>query len=211
MWLNALAASISYLRNRRINFKLGLTVGAFAIPGSILGALLLGNVNNNAFSLIFGALLVLLGAYMLRRPGASHPLRDSSLSPESVIPPSPGIQRAVGLPFLGFCIGGLSSFLGVGGGFILTPALVYIFRTPIGIATATAIFAIVLFAGTGAVTHLILGNINWAVLFPVALGMVTGGQLAVRLSSKVSGLWVIKLLSLGLIALGITLFQRAFI
>ena len=68
-----------------------------------------------------------------------------------------------------------------------------------------------LFAGTGAVTHLILGNINWAVLFPVALGMVTGGQLAVRLSSKVSGLWVIKLLSLGLIALGITLFQRAFI
>jgi uncharacterized membrane protein YfcA len=111
---------------------------------------------------------------------------------------------------MGLVVGVLSSFFGIGGGFMLTPVLVYYFRMAVPIATATVIFALVLFLGTASATHLARSHVQWDIFLPVAIGIVAGGQIAARIAHRISGPYIIRMLAVGLIALGLELLREGF-
>jgi uncharacterized membrane protein YfcA len=54
-------------------------------------------------------------------------------------------------------LGFISSFFGIGGGFLYVPALVYFLKFPVHTATATSIFILTITALTGSVTHVAAG------------------------------------------------------
>jgi hypothetical protein len=110
-------------------------------------------------------------------------------------------------PVLGtnLLLGFLSAFIGVGGGFLRTPLLVYAFGFPVLVATATSIFAMTIYTTAGVLAHTFLGNIAYAMSAAVALGAVVGGQLGARLSRRLSGVWVMRMLALVFMALGLQL------
>ena len=101
--------------------------------------------------------------------------------------------------------GFISSFFGIGGGFLYVPALVYLLRFPIHIATATSLFVLTITAFTGSVTHVAAGLFQHGFRRVIALstGAIIGAQLAARFSRRIRGEWIIRSLAaaLGLVGL----------
>ncbi len=71
----------------------------------------------------------------------------------------------------------LSGFLGVGGGFIRMPMLVYIVGVPTHVAVGTDLFEIVISAGFGTITHALKGNVDVMIALVMHSGAAIGAQI----------------------------------
>jgi hypothetical protein len=78
---------------------------------------------------------------------------------------------------LGFCTGLLSGFMGVGGAFILTPALIYLFGVPSLVAVGTVLFQIAFSGAYGCIRHGMSGNILIFAAVIMLLGASVGAQI----------------------------------
>lgn len=94
------------------------------------------------------------------------------------------------LIFLGFGVGVLSGLLGVGGGFIMSPALIYLIGVPTSVAIGTDLFQIIFTSGYGAITHLLKGNIDFRLVGCILTGSLVGSQLGVILNKKLRGAYI---------------------
>ncbi len=87
----------------------------------------------------------------------------------------------------------MSGLLGVGGGWILVPALVLFLRTPLRIAIGTSLLSILLPALVGATTHWQLGNLDVQASAPLILSGIVGAQFGATLLVKIPPLWLERL------------------
>ena len=78
---------------------------------------------------------------------------------------------------VGFITGILSGALGVGGGFIRMPLLVYVIGIPTHVAVGTDLFEIVFSAGYGTITHAIKGNVDILMALVMQTGAAIGAQI----------------------------------
>ena len=88
---------------------------------------------------------------------------------------------------VGFVTGLLSGMLGVGGGFIRMPALVYILGIPTHIAIGTDLFEIIFSSGYGTFTHALKGNVDIMIALVMQTGAVMGAQIGSSLTRYVAG------------------------
>lgn len=77
---------------------------------------------------------------------------------------------------LGFGVGVLSGLLGIGGGFIMCPSLIYLFGIPTNVAVGTDLFQIIFTSGYGTVSHFIKGNVNFGLVACLLCGSLVGAQ-----------------------------------
>jgi uncharacterized membrane protein YfcA len=91
----------------------------------------------------------------------------------SVIPPM----------LLGVFIGILSAIMGVGGGFILVPAMVYLLRMPAGVVVGTSLFQIVI---TTAITSVLQAGRNQTVDIVLASLLLVGGVIGAQFGARMS-------------------------
>lgn len=204
----SVSGALAHWRRGNIDFHMGivLLVGGFA--GSVAGvwffALLrrLGQIDI-AISLAYALLLGTLGSLMLvestravlrlRRPGAGqrklhqhiwlHGLpfkmrfRRSKLYISALLPLS-----------LGFFAGVLSAVMGVGGGFVMVPAMIYILGMPTAVVPGTSLFQIIFVAASVTVLQAVENRTVDAVLALVLLvGGVIGAQLGTRFGTMLRG------------------------
>ena len=96
----------------------------------------------------------------------------------SVIPPI----------IIGFVVGALSAIMGIGGGFIIVPAMIYILRMPTNVVMGTSLAQII---AVTAITTVLQSTSNYAVDIILAgllvIGGVVGAQLGVRAGAKLRG------------------------
>lgn len=220
--VNSLSGALGYARARCVDYRSGILFALAAIPGSVLGALWVRASPPGAFRLAFGALLLALGGYLLlssgvpRGPGRPRPTTAGAagrVSRRRLVDASGTIYEyqfqegpAVAANAL---FGFLSSFFGVGGGFLRTPLLVYVFHFPVRVAAATSILAMSIYTGVGVLSHGLIGNIApWTFLLAGA-GVVLGSQVGVALSGRLRGPWVVRLLAVALVAVGVRLLVEA--
>jgi uncharacterized membrane protein YfcA len=78
---------------------------------------------------------------------------------------------------VGFLTGVLSGFLGVGGGFVRMPLLIYLLGIPTHMAVGTDLFEIVISAGFGTVTHALKGNVDISMALMMQTGAAFGAQI----------------------------------
>ena len=107
-------------------------------------------------------------------------------------------------PFvLGLMVGILSAVLGVGGGFIVVPAMIYFLRVPTNVVIGTSLLQIVVVT---AITTLLQAATNYNVDIVLAtiliLGGVIGAQFGVRLSARMRGEHLRLILSIVVLAVG---------
>jgi len=205
-FFNALSGSLAYARQRRIDFKSGLLFALTAVPGAILGAFLVDYLSRSVFQYIFGSVLLIIAVYIAVRPGAK--LNRSFLriwqTSRTITDRQQNVHKySYNLPLamtISFFVGIIAGLLGIGGGIIHVPALTQILSFPAHIATATSHFtvAITSFAAIG--THLINGTYSSDVgrVLVLSAGAVIGAQFGARLSQRVSGVVIIRLLAAGL-------------
>jgi uncharacterized membrane protein YfcA len=107
---------------------------------------------------------------------------------------------------LGFAIGVLTSVMGVGGGFIMVPAMIYLLRIPTNVVVGTSLFQIIFVT---AFTTVVQATTNYSVDIILALLLmvagVIGAQYGVRVGQKLRGEQLRALLALLVLAVGIRL------
>ena len=80
---------------------------------------------------------------------------------------------------LGALVGFLSGLFGVGGGFIMTPALNLVFGIPMNVAVGSSLTQMAATSSSGAVAHKKLGNVDMKLAFLILCGSVIGVQIGV--------------------------------
>ena len=80
--------------------------------------------------------------------------------------------------------------LGVGGGFIRMPALVYILGCPTVVAVGTDLFEIVFSSGYGVLSHAFKGNVHLVLVLALLIGTTVGAQVGASYTRKAGGPWV---------------------
>lgn len=95
------------------------------------------------------------------------------------------------LVVIGICAGILSGFIGVGGGIIIVPALVYFLGLPQHQATGTSLFILCMpVVILGVMNYARTGNVNWKYGLVIASTFVIGGYIGSKLSLKINPAWV---------------------
>jgi uncharacterized membrane protein YfcA len=216
---NASSGTLSYARQKRVDFRTGIRFAAATLPGAVIGSFVVQLLTGQIFNIIFGTLLVLISIYLMLRPE-----RPKGTGAKLEQPPGPkgwgwtvrhlidsrGEQYDYGFSLvwglvLSFGVGFLSSILGIGGGIIHVPALIALFDFPAHIATATSHFILAISAATGTTTQLFLGNVQIVPGLEMAAGALVGAQAGGALSHRVRGVWIVRGLAAALTLVGIRL------
>ncbi len=230
---NSISGAFAYRYMRVVDKRSAYLFAAAAIPGSVIAPFVLKKALEGlpgVFDAMFGLLLVILAVRIATqqfdsgrqsRLGRARSRRRSFINPQTLhrrrITAESGETYRYRLNerwavLINFVLGFISSFFGVGGGFLRTPILVYAFGFPVQVAVATSIFALSFYTTAGAATHAFIGNIEWFPTFVFAgIGLVTGGQIGARLSGKVQGPWIMRLLMFVILAMGVQLMIQGFL
>jgi len=174
--VNALIAAWPHARAGRVRLPVALTVGAMGIVGAVAGTWLGGLAPARAILIGFAALMLVAAVAMVRlRP----PVRVGAAPPVGFSPRVAAVGLAVGV---------LTGFFGVGGGFLIVPALVLALGLPMREAVGTSLVVIAINAAAALTGRLSANEVDLAVtvLFIVggALGSAFGGRLAGRLDER---------------------------
>jgi uncharacterized protein len=204
VFLNALTGVLGYIRKKRIDYKLGMILATGALPGTFIGFLLARLSSSEFFFLIFAILLIGLGLFLL----VKKPPRDS-IENEVAASLEDYVQtfsiKMLCMLMIGFMLGIVSSYFGIGGGWLLVPILIYGFHVSPHTAVATSLFSLCLYSSVGVGMQVFYEHISWSTVLWGGLGVISGGQIGVYLSNKVSGKVIVRMLSLLLMAIGIKL------
>ncbi|ARU63267.1 hypothetical protein CBW65_21505 [Tumebacillus avium] len=212
LFFNSISSTITYARQKRIDFAAGISFAAASIPGSIIGAFIAEGMASKTFFVGFGCFLIFISLFLVFKP--KKPVR---------LPLEPTVHRkfvdASGTEFeysyhrplgiiISFVVGFISSLLGIGGGSILVPMMAILFAFPPHIATATSMFTIFLSAIIGTSTHWYLDNIDWMKVLFLAPGAFVGGLIGARLAPKLLAQTILRILSAMLIIVAIRLITK---
>jgi uncharacterized membrane protein YfcA len=85
---------------------------------------------------------------------------------------------------LGFVIGALGAIMGIGGGFIMVPAMIYLLRMPTNVVMGTSLTQI---TGVTAITTVLQATNNYAVDIVLALFLIAGGVVGAQIGVRISG------------------------
>jgi hypothetical protein len=164
---------------RGVNWRLALIIGAAGTVTAYLGAAVNRVLDQRVLLLVFAAIMVAAGVRMLRRTEAVG---------GSCVQPQGGVNWRSCLPkamLTGVVVGFLTGLLGVGGGFLIVPALALILGLPMALTVGTSLVIIVINSIAGLAAHLGQMHFDWAVIGAFAVGAMAaslvGGRLGRRL------------------------------
>jgi uncharacterized membrane protein YfcA len=110
----------------------------------------------------------------------------------------PTVATVVKVLAAGTAVGFLTGLFGVGGGFVIVPALALVLELPMPIAIGTSLLVIAVNSGVALASRLATTSIDWAVTAPFTIaaiaGVLTGGRIADRLDPERSLRWFAALL-----------------
>ena len=195
VFANAVSGSISYARMRRIDYRSGIAFALAGLPGAVLGRYLILMIHSRVwFDRFFGSLM-LLGSLFLLYKGLRQP-KDKPLSP--LLPGPSSLRRNLTLGVIvSFGVGILSSMLGIGGGIIHVPFMIYVLNFPVHVATATSHFVLVFFSGTSVAVDVWRGVLGpgLAMAICLSIGVIPGSLFGAKISRRIQGRWIVVTLA----------------
>lgn len=158
------AGVATHWRAGSVNVRVGLVFGAFAMLGTHAGTRIAGFLTGAAQLALFGVVMVTAAAFMASTP------RDEAA------PGVPARTQAAGVGLLvtgALVVGLLTGLVGVGGGFLIVPALVLL-ALPIRAAVSTSLLIIALNCVVGLYGYVGRVDISWTAVALVTAGTVPG-------------------------------------
>ncbi|MDX2013413.1 MAG: sulfite exporter TauE/SafE family protein [Myxococcaceae bacterium] len=168
VWAAALSGAVSHARGGRVDVKVAASFGLPSIAGAALGAKLHALVPERV-SMVAFAVVLLVALVALFRPK----LEGDGKRP-----------RLAAMVLVGLVTGALTGFLGVGGGFLIVPALTLFAGLPLHRAIGTSMAVISLASLSGAVVHLLAGHVPFELVLPMGAGAVVGAFAGAPLAGK---------------------------
>ncbi|MFF2009503.1 sulfite exporter TauE/SafE family protein [Streptomyces sp. NPDC058195] len=168
---------VAHAREGHVRWRTGgLFAAAGLVPAAVAGALS-AHIPSGVLTAGFAALAVVAGVRMIRpRAGASAPDEDGA---------RPASTARVARTGAG--LGTVTGFLGVGGGFLVVPALVTVVAVPMTSAVGTSLLVIIVNSAAALATRLTTPTVlDWATIAPFTAAAVLGAWDGKRLAAKVS-------------------------
>jgi uncharacterized membrane protein YfcA len=207
---------------RRVDWRMGMILSLGGVLGSVFGVslfkqlLALGQLDL-MISLLYVVFLALIGALMLseslavlngRQPRVAavlltRPARTiAHRLPVRLRFPRSGLYISVIPPLLlGFGVGVLAAIMGVGGGFVLMPAMIYLLRMPTNVVIGTSLFQVLIVASLIVVLQsTATQTVDLVLALMLMLGGVIGAQFGARVGARLRGEQIRALLGALLLA-----------
>ena len=224
---SSVSGAISHFRRGTLDMKLGTVLLVGGLAGATIGVWIfswlrrLGQLDL-IISLLYVVFLGTVGGLMLaesiralRRAARNEPAPLKRPGQHNWVHRLPFKMRfkkskiylsVIPILALGFGIGILTSVMGVGGGFIMVPAMIYLLRIPTNVVVGTSLFQIIF---TTAYTTIVQAATNYSVdivlAFVLMVAGVIGAQYGVRVGQKLRGEQLRALLGLLVLAVGVRL------
>ncbi len=165
--LISLFGAVPYARRRQIDWRRVVLFGLPGMLGTAAGSALSAHLSGGTQLLIFAAVMLLAATLMVRPPPA----------------PGTAVHPAWLTALEGAGVGILTGVVGVGGGFLIVPALVLLGGLPMSLAVGTSLSIISLNSAAGFLKHLEQGSaaLHWALIALFAVIGVAGSQVGARI------------------------------
>ena len=191
--VTSLIGAIAAYRAGNVLLTRGVAFGAVAIAGSAIGAKASGLVSGPVLLAAFAVLLVVVAAMMITRqvrarrgqPGDQRPVQIDD--PIITFRPSFACQcpRALKVLITATVVGLLTGFLGVGGGFLVVPALVLALGLPMAYAVGTSLVVITITSASALAVRAGSGiQADWGVVALLTIVAVAGAWAGARVAAK---------------------------
>ena len=224
---SSISGAITHFRRGSLDVKLGTVLLVGGLAGATVGIWIFSLLRaigqlDLIISLMYVIFLGTVGGLMLlesvnamrraarneppapRKPGHQHWVHKLPLKVR--FKKSKIFLSVIPIVALGFAIGILTSIMGVGGGFIMVPAMIYLLRIPTNVVVGTSLFQIIFVT---AYTTVVQAATNFSVdivlAFILMVAGVIGAQYGVRVGQKLRGEQLRALLGLLVLAVGLRL------
>ena len=198
--LSALIGCVSHWRAQRVAVKTGIVLGLTGTIGAVGGTWLGHLVPGQQILFLFALLMLVVAAVMYR--GASTQMGERTETKESGSRPWPAIVLT------GVAVGVLTGFFGVGGGFVIVPALVIVLRLPMRLAVGTSLLVIAINSGAALAAHLRYGGIDLGTVALFVTGGSVGALVGTRLAGRVPEARLRQTFAAGLVVVAVYLMAR---
>ena len=165
--VTSLVGATRHWRAGNVKLRVALTFGAVAMLGAYLGARLAVFFSPAAQLALFGGVMLVAAVFMFRR-------RSPASGEEGDDTPAAAGMRLGLVALQGFAVGVLTGLVGVGGGFLIVPALVLLGRLPMKQAVGTSLVIIALNSAAGFYGYLGQVEVPWAFMGLFTAVTVTG-------------------------------------
>ncbi len=199
--MNALSGTIAYVKQKKVYWHAAIRFGLATFPGAFLGSYVADYFTGDGFRITFGIVLMILALLTYFKP--SKKADGAGFDPKTFIYNAPlGIT-------LSFAVGFLSSILGIGGGIIHVPAMVFLLGFPAHVATATSQCVLGMSSAVGVISHGWLGNVLWDAGLAIGIGAAVGAQIGARVAQKTKSRTIMLILSILMFLVGVRMIAQA--
>jgi uncharacterized protein len=171
--LVSLFGAVGHWRAGNVDVRIGALFGAFSMVGTFGGARLSVFFSGAAQLALFAVVMLTAAVFMLRRSEPALP------GPAARRVETPGSLALIAAEGVG--VGVLTGLVGVGGGFLIVPALVLLGGVPMKVAVGTSLMVIALKSGTGFLGYMDQVEVAWGFMLVFSTiataGIVVGTRL----------------------------------
>jgi uncharacterized membrane protein YfcA len=185
-------ASISNIRNKRLDFKVGIPIIIFSFLFAIVGAWISQFIPKKIILILFIGFLLFSGfMFLFHKRNGNDAYRED--------------KPYAALSSIGGFAGLLSGMLGIGGGNIISPLMLMLGFNPKKTAAITA-FVVPFSSFSGFLTYWAMGNINWKLLLITSFAGIAGAMLGTMfMQTKLNPKTVKKILAFILLLMAVKL------
>lgn len=230
-------AAMSHRKLGNVDLRLGIIVGLFSSAGVELGKRLVLyleklNLAGTYVRVAYIVLLVLISILMLKEYYHYWKIKQNEQKGEMMetgerrsvltgsvhrirIPPKISLPRSeiysISIWVIiasGILIGFLSGFMGIGGGVIGLPLLIYVIGVPTITAVGTSLVVVLLTSCYGTAVYGLAGSVEWIAALIILAGSLIGVQLGVNATKYVTGMRIKILFALLLLAVAVSVFLK---
>lgn len=191
--VTSLVGAVSHWRSGNVRIRTALLFGMVAMAGSYLAARLVAPLMSGALQLALLAIVMLAAAVSMFR-SAGRPPGTVGAEPQPIA-----------LPLLGavaLLVGAMTGIVGIGGGFLIVPALVLLARVPMKEAVGTSLLVIALNTASGYLGYAGRTTMAWGFLAGFTLIAIAGILAGARMVRYVSQAQLKRAFAVFLIAIG---------
>jgi uncharacterized membrane protein YfcA len=190
---NALIGAAMHYRDGHVKLRPALTFGSLGIAAAFIGARASKLVSGPVLLTLFALLMLIIAVLMLAQRR------------ERAKPSAHGAAAWWRIALGGVSVGFLTGFLGVGGGFLVVPALVFLLGMEMRDAVGSSLVVIALNSAAGVAGHLNDGAFPWGLILFFVLAGVAGLLAGLQITQRISAARLRQAFAGFVIALGLTL------
>jgi len=228
----SIIAALGHRKLGNVDMKLGLVVIVAAMSGMEVGVRILNwtrdiGLADEVVLSVSICMLLIVGVYTLVEGITRKRALDKMLAKKEKLPPAMRATplsrklQSINIPpmlhfaksgitislwiilAIGFLIGILAGLIGVGGGFIMVPSLVYLVGVPSFMAVGTDLFQIIFSAAYGCIRHTLSGNVIIFAAFIMVIASSIGVRFGVSVTRYVRGVSVRMILGMSIVLFAI--------